>query len=159
MPVRPAVVPCVFYKDPIAAMKWLEAAFGFETTVLLTDAEGRVAYSEMNYLGSQISVGGEWTGPQLGGAAMKSPASLGGVGTQFLRIALPGELDAHCATARAAGARITEEPADQFYGDRTYRAMDPEGHIWNFSEVVAAVSGEEVHEAAGLKVHTSLSEV
>lgn len=156
---RPAVTPCVFYRDPIAAMKWLEAAFGLETVVLLTDAQGNVAYSEMEFLGSQISVGGEWTGSQLGGAAMKSPASLDGAGTQFLRIAMPDGLDAHCAQARAAGARITEEPSDQFYGDRTYRAVDPEGHVWNFSQAVRVVSGEDMHEAAGLTAHTTLKEV
>lgn len=156
---RPAVTPCVFYKDPLAAMKFLEAAFGFETAVLLTDAEGRVAHSEMTFLDCQISVGGEWTGPQLGGAALKSPASLGGVGTQFLRIALPEGLDAHCETARAAGAKITQEPEDQFYGDRTYRAQDPEGHVWNFSQAVRAVSGDEMEQAAGLKIRTSLAEV
>lgn len=156
---RPAVTPCVFYRDPIAAMRFLEAAFGFETTVLLTDAEGRVAHSEMELLGCPISVGGEWAGPQLGGAALRSPASLGGVGTQFLRIALPEGLDTHCETARAAGARITQEPEDQFYGDRTYRAMDPEGHIWNFSQAVRAVSGDEMEATAGLKIHTKLAEV
>jgi uncharacterized glyoxalase superfamily protein PhnB len=156
---RPAVTPCVFYRDPIAAMKWLEAAFGFETAVLITDPQGAVAYSEMIFLGSQISIGGEWTGPQLGDAAMKSPASLGGAGTQFLRIAMPDGLDAHCAQARAAGARITEEPSDQFYGDRTYRAADPEGHVWNFSQAIRVVSDDDMHEAVGLTVRTDLKEV
>ena len=127
MTQRPAVAPCVFYQDPVAAMKWLEAAFGFETTALVTDAEGKVGHAEMDCLGSPIGVGGEWAGPQLGGAAMKSPKSLGGAGTQFMRITLPEGLDAHCEHARAAGARITDEPADQFYGARTYRAMDPSG--------------------------------
>ncbi|MBL8553190.1 MAG: VOC family protein [Phenylobacterium sp.] len=156
MSERPAVVPCVFYKDPIAALKWLEQAFGFELTVLLTDAQGNVGHSEMSFLNSAISVGGEWAGPQLGGAQMMAPASLGGAGTQFLRIALPEGLDAHCERARAAGARITAEPEDQFYGDRTYRAMDPEGHIWNFSQAVRVVSGEEMEQASGLKISTSL---
>ena len=159
MTERPAVVSCVFYKDPLAAMKWLEAAFGFETTMLLTDAEGNVGHSEMDCLGSPISVGGEWSGPQLGGAAMKAPASLGGVGTQFLRVTLPNGLDAHCQRARTAGARITDEPTDQFYGARTYRAMDPEGHIWNFSQDVRVVSTEEMERASGLKISTSLGEV
>ena len=75
-PAKPAILPTVFYKDPIAALRWLEDAFGFETTSLVTDADGRVGYSEMAYLGSAISVGGEWSGPQLGGGALKSPASL-----------------------------------------------------------------------------------
>jgi len=158
MSERPAVVPCAFYKDPLAALKWLEAAFGFETTMLLTDAEGRVGHSEVDCFGSPISIGGEWGGPQLGGAAMKSPASLGGAGTQFLRITMPDGLDAHCERARAAGAKITDEPADQFYGARTYRAMDPEGHIWNFSQDVRQVSSEEMEKVSGLKVSTSLGE-
>ncbi len=150
MDPRPAVVPCIFYRDPIAAMKWLEAAFGFETTVLLTDAEGRVGHAEIDVLGSPVGIGGEWEGPPLGKAAMKAPASLGGFGTQFLRITLPDGLDGHCARARTAGAVITQEPEDQFYGARTYRALDPEGHVWNFSQELRAVSDEEIERASGL---------
>jgi uncharacterized glyoxalase superfamily protein PhnB len=157
MDPRPAVVPCVFYRDPVAAMSWLEAAFGFETTTLLTDAQGNVAHAEMEVAGSPINFGGEWEGPQLGAASMKAPASLGGAGTQFLRIALADGLDAHCERARAAGARITQEPEDQFYGARTYRAMDPEGHVWNFSQEVRAVSKDEMERASGLKLRTSLA--
>ncbi len=37
------------------------------------------------------------------------------------------DVDAHYAQAKAAGARVLSEPEDQFYGDRTYRAEDPEG--------------------------------
>ncbi len=113
----------------------------------------------MSFRDAPVAIGGEWSGPQLGGAQMKSPASLGGAGTQFIRIELDKDLDAHCARARAAGARITDEPADQFYGARTYRAMDPEGHIWNFSEAVRVVSGEEMEAASGLKIRTSLEGV
>jgi uncharacterized glyoxalase superfamily protein PhnB len=112
----------------------------------------------MTFLDYPITFGGEWSGPQLGGAAMKSPASLGGVGTQFVRLHLPEGLDDHCARARAAGARITQEPEDQFYGARTCRAMDPEGHIWTFSQLVKQVSLEEMDKASGLKHRTSLKE-
>lgn len=158
MPDRPAVVPCVFYKDPIAAMRWLEQAFGFETTELVTDAEGRVGHAEMAFRGSPVEIAGEWAGPQLGGAAMKSPASLGGAGSQFIRVGVESGLDAHCERARAAGARITQEPEDQFYGARTFRAMDPEGHIWNFAQAIAQPSVDEMEKASGLKFHTSLEE-
>ena len=43
------------------------------------------------------------------------------------------DVDAHCARARAAGAKIVEEPADQPYGDRRYGAEDPEGQHWYFA--------------------------
>lgn len=158
MAERPAIIPNVFYQDPIAAMKWLKRAFGFETATLLTDNEGRVGHAEMSYLGSPVGIGGEWGGEMLGGAHMKSPASLGGNGTQFLRIALKDGLDAHCERARAAGAKITAEPEDQFYGARTYRATDLEGHVWNFRQEVREVSGEEMERVSGLKIATSLRE-
>ena len=58
--------------------------------------------------------------------------------------------------ARAAGAHISQEPEDQFYGDRTYRAIDPEGHVWVFTQPVRAVSVAEQEAATGLKIATSL---
>jgi uncharacterized glyoxalase superfamily protein PhnB len=159
MDKRPVVVPVVFYQDPIAAMRWLERAFGFETTTLVTDADGRVGHAEMEFRGSPVGIGGEWAGPQLGGAAMRSPKSLGGAGTQFLRLALDEGLDACCERARAGGARIVQEPEDQFYGARTFRAMDPEGHVWNFAQDVAQPSVQEMEQASGLTFHSSLEEV
>jgi uncharacterized glyoxalase superfamily protein PhnB len=41
----------------------------------------------------------------------------------------------HCAHARVHGAQIFEEPATHGYGadywsDRSYGAVDPEGHLW-----------------------------
>jgi uncharacterized glyoxalase superfamily protein PhnB len=158
MDSRPAVTPCVFYKDPIAAMKWLERAFGFETATLVLDAEGRVGHAEMTFRGAPVEIAGEWSGPQLGGASMKSPASLGGAGTQFIRISLDDGIDAACERARTAGARITQEPQDQFYGARTFRAMDPEGHVWNFGQAVSTPSVSEMETASGLKFHKSLEE-
>lgn len=51
-----------------------------------------------------------------------------------------------------AGAVITREPADQFYGDRVYAARDPEGHVWSFGQTVRKVSREEVAQLSGLKI-------
>jgi uncharacterized glyoxalase superfamily protein PhnB len=157
MPESPAVTPAVFYRDPMAALRWLERAFGFETSMLVTDDDNNVAHAEMSFLGAAIGVGGEWASPELlGPAEMKSPLSLGGAGTQFIRVHLTDGLDAHCERARAAGARITQEPIDQFYGARTYRALDPEGHVWNFSQKVREVSLSDMQAASGLTASTSL---
>jgi len=155
---RPTFIPAVFYKDPMAALKWLEVVFGFEVTTLVTDGEGRLAHSEMAFRGGAINVGGEWESPEIvGPARMRSPATVDGVNTQFVRVHLDDGLDEHHQHARAAGARILDAPQDQFYGSRTYRAMDPEGHVWNFSQEVRTVSAEEMEAATGLKVQTSLA--
>jgi uncharacterized glyoxalase superfamily protein PhnB len=147
-----SITPTVFYRDPKAALDWLQKAFGFEIGMLLTDDQGNVAHAEMAYAGASIGVAGEWGGDLLGGAQMKSPASIGGVGTQFIWITLGDPIDAHHARAAAAGARISQAPADQFYGDRTYRALDPEGHVWCFRQSVEQVSTEEMERRSGLKL-------
>ncbi len=147
--------PCVFYRDPAAALSWLEVAFGFETTLLVTDDAGAVAHAEVSFGGGHIGVGGEWGSPELlGPARMKSPASLGGQGTQFIRVTLEEGLDAHCIRAQAAGAQIVQRPADQFYGARVYRALDLEGHVWNFEQKIEEPSLVEMEAASGLTLKT-----
>lgn len=141
-----------FYRDPAAALRWLEAAFGFEVAILLTDAQGQVAHAEMVFEGLSIGVGGELEGEMIAPARMRSPERLDGQGTQFCRIALPPhvDIDAHHARAAKAGARITQPPQDEFYGDRTYRCLDLEGHVWTFSQTGRTVSAEEIEAVTGL---------
>jgi uncharacterized glyoxalase superfamily protein PhnB len=153
---QPTFVPAVFYKDPIAALKWLERVFGFEISSLVIDPEGRLAHSEMSFRGGVLNIGGEWEGAIVGPARMRSPVAVEGVNTQFIRVTLEEGLDAHYEHARAAGAQITAAPEDQFYGARTYRVVDLEGHVWNFSQEVRVVSGEEMEQATGLKFASSL---
>ena len=147
------ITPVVFYKDPMAALRWLEAAFGFETSLLVTDDKGRVGHAEMSFGDGHIGVGEEWGAAELiGPAKMRSPASTDYVATQFIRVALAGGVDEHCARAEAAGARITQRPADQFYGARVYRALDLEGHVWNFDQDIAEVSIADMEKASGLSI-------
>ncbi|WP_260855316.1 hypothetical protein [Mesorhizobium amorphae] len=39
----------VFYRDPWAALEWLERAFGFRRSMLVTDPSGRLVHSEMRF--------------------------------------------------------------------------------------------------------------
>ncbi|HXR36565.1 MAG TPA: VOC family protein [Candidatus Binataceae bacterium] len=143
---RPTFGSAVFYKDPVAALEWLEKAFGFERMMVITDAKGNLAHSEMKFGGGYIMVGSEWA------EFVASPASVGAKNTQSIHVHLKDGIDAHCQRARAAGAVIVREPADQFYGDRTYMARDPEGHVWSFGQTVRQVSREEAEKASGLKI-------
>lgn len=143
---RPALAPSVFYKDPKAALDWLEKAFGFERSMVITDQDGNLAHSEMRVGDGLIYVGSEWT------ETVASPASVGGKNTQSIHVHIRDGIDEHCARARAAGAVILQGPSDQFYGDRSYRASDPEGHVWTFGQAVRQVSREEAEQASGLKI-------
>ena len=144
-PPRPTFIPSVVYKDNRAAMKWLQKAFGFEPSMVLTDSQDNIVHAEMSFGDGVVMIGSEyfsWT---------KSPTAVGGVNTQRIHVRLEKGIDEHCARARAAGAKIVGEPADQFYGDRTYGAQDPEGHHWTFTQASKTVSVEDMEKATGFK--------
>ncbi|HWW27240.1 MAG TPA: VOC family protein [Caulobacter sp.] len=143
---RAALTSALCYRDPKAALKFLEAAFGFELVMLIEDSDGALAHAEMSFGDSLVMIGNEWTEKH------KSPASIDGFNTQTVHIHLDGDIDAHCERARAAGAEILMEPADQFYGDRTYRCRDLEGHFWTVGAPVRTVSVEQAEAESGLKV-------
>ncbi|WP_427311121.1 VOC family protein [Cupriavidus sp. H39] len=143
---RTAFGAALFYKDPLAALDWLERAFGFERVMVIRDQQGQLVHSEMRFGDSYLMVGSEWAD------FTASPASIGGKNTQTVHVHLPDGLDQHCARARAAGAAIVREPQDEFYGDRTYTARDAEGHVWTFGQTVRKVTKEEAEQASGLKI-------
>ena len=149
---RNSLTSAVYYRDPKAAIDWLGKAFGFEPAMIITDKEGNIGHAEMRFRECLLMVGSEWS------ADHKSPASLDGKNTQTLHVQLEEDIDGHCERARKAGARILMEPEDQFYGDRTYRARDPEGHIWTFGVTVEEKTPEEWDKAAGggMKTRTRL---
>ena len=138
------------YKDPKAAFKWLEQAFGFEPLMVILDNNGNLVHSEMTFGYSVVMIGTEWTEKH------RSPKSVDGVNTQTVHVQLEEDIDDHCERARKAGAQIMAEPQTQFYGDRTYRAIDPEGHIWSFGQTVQRMQSSEWDKAMGLKTQTHL---
>ena len=142
---RPSFIPSVVYQDNRAALKWLEQAFGFEPSEILTDADGKIVHAEMTYGDGVVMIGSEWAD------WTRSPAALGGKNTQRIHVRVARGIDEHCARARQAGARIVMEPADQFYGDRTYIAADLEGHHWSFAQPVRDISAQELEKASGFK--------
>jgi uncharacterized glyoxalase superfamily protein PhnB len=143
---RASLASAIFYRDPLAAFTWLEQAFSFEPAMLITDPDNKMVHAQLSFGNGYIMIGNEWADYTA------SPASIGGKNSQGLHVNLDSDIDAHCDRARAAGAAIVQEPADQFYGDRTYRARDPEGHVWTFAQTMRPFSAEESEKATGLKI-------
>ena len=152
---RPTLAIGVCYRDPRAALAWLEKAFGFETSMVVENPDGTIGHSEMRVgRNGLVMVGREWD------EFHRSPASIGGVNSQSVHIHLDDadDLDAHYRRALAAGAKKLREPADQFYGDRVYGVIDPEGHQWTFSRTLKTMTLEEMEKAGGRKVRERLEE-
>jgi uncharacterized glyoxalase superfamily protein PhnB len=146
----PRISACVFYAEPRAAIDWLCRAFGFEVRLLVEGPGGRVEHSELEYGDGLLMVAGTAPGPnktEPWRQAFASPRHLDGRMTQNLCVHVD-DADAHCAAARAAGARVVYEPTTTDYGadywaDRCYAAHDPEGHLWWFLQRVS--TGGKAH--------------
>ena len=118
------IVPYIYYRDVFAAIDWLEKAFGFEKLRGESTPSGGV-HGEMRFGDGVIMMGNASDEYR-----MKSPRDLA-TSTQGVFIYVD-DVDAHYARAKAAGAEIVTELADQSYG-RTYWARDLEGHDWFFT--------------------------
>ncbi len=121
----PRLVPMLSYADAPAAIDFLAKAFGFDELYRLEMPDGKIGHAELGYDGVRVMLASEY--PALG---LESPRALD---TRYSQIYVSvDDVDAHYARAREAGATIAAAPADQDYGDRIYRASDPEGHRWIF---------------------------
>jgi len=135
----PRISAGLYYRNAAVMIDWLCLAFGFEVRLRVEGEDGRIAHSELSYGDAVVMVGEERRGDaQRFGHDAASPLSVGGANTQSLLIYVD-DVDAHCARARAAGARIANEPKLHDYGaeywaDRSYGAADPEGHLWWFTQ-------------------------
>jgi PhnB protein len=131
----PRVTPYLYYQDVAAALRFLADAFGFREKLRMPGPDGKIAHAEMTLGDGLVMMG-------CPGAEYQNPKRLGQT-TQSLYVYVD-DVDAHCARAKKAGARIVDEPADQFYGDRRYGAEDPEGHHWYFATHVRDVAPEDL---------------
>jgi uncharacterized glyoxalase superfamily protein PhnB len=131
----PRLSSALFYEDGLAAIDWLCAAFGFEVRIKVLEQK-KLVHSELTFEGAVVMVG------QLSGrperAFCRSPRGVGGGNTQSLMLYIE-DVAAHCQRARAAGAVIATEPRVSDYGpdywsDKSYEAVDLEGHHWWFCE-------------------------
>lgn len=129
-----SITPHVMYEDGAAAVEFLTSAFGFREVLRHHSPEGRVWHAELELGDGTIMLGEP-------GSEYRSPRRLGGV-TVAIHVYVD-DVDAHYERSKAAGAAVGDEPADQEYGDRSYRAEDPEGHQWVFATRVREVAPEE----------------
>ena len=134
----PRISSSLYYRDAAAMIDWLCTAFGFELRLKVEGDDGSIVHSELTYGSGVVMVGQEEPeGAVRFQRRRVSPLTAGG-NTQGLMLYVD-DVDAHCAQARVQGAVIVDEPAVHDYGedywaDRSYGALDPEGHIWWFTQ-------------------------
>jgi uncharacterized glyoxalase superfamily protein PhnB len=113
-------IPYLLYEDAPAAVEFLTRAFGFREVNRTVGDDGVIRNCEL-------------VGP-AGGDVWLGQMTPSGTSLVYLYVE---DADAHHARAKAEGATIVMEPEDQTFGDRQYRAQDPEGHLWFFAHPIS----------------------
>jgi PhnB protein len=145
MPVKPVpegyhtVTPYLTVDDAAKAIEFYKDAFGATERVRMNAPDGKVGHAELEIGDSLVMLSDPF--PQ---ASTKSPKELGGTSSSvFLYVE---DVDAVVKQATNAGASITMEVADQFWGDRFGSVADPFGHIWSIATHVEDLTPEEITE-------------
>ena len=123
------IIPCLRYRDALAAIDWLCGAFGFEKHAVHADGD-TVLHAQLTF-GSGMVMLGSASNQSEWGRQIAQPDENGLRETQSPCV-IVHDVDAHYARATAAGARVVQDIADQGYGGRGYSCRDPEGHLWWF---------------------------
>ena len=134
-PVASTITPYLLYENVEEALDFLARAFGFEEQLRYTGPEGYVNHAEMRIGEDGVIYMGD------PGEDYRNPAHVG-ARTQMVCVSVD-DVDAVFERAQAAGAEISEEPADQAYGERRFMARDPEGHAWSISQTIREVAAED----------------
>lgn len=142
---RPAghhsITPSLSIKGCAAAMEFYKNAFGAVEVMRMASPDGTVMHAEMRFGDSLVMMSDEFPDWQC-----LSPQTLGGSSGALMFFVT--DVDAVFAKAIAAGAKSLNPPADQFYGDRTGRLLDPYGHKWSIATHKEDLTPEEISQRA-----------
>ena len=105
-------------------IEFCEVAFGATVLSRRAGPDGRVIHATLSIQGSLLMV--HDVSPHLGSCP---PAPDGS--SPIVNYLYCDDVDATIAKALAAGAKLLMPAADQFWGDRVGRIMDPANHVWN----------------------------
>ena len=128
----PSLAPYLFYDDVERAARFIEEAYGFTRVFSSRGPDGVLAHAQVAHGSGLIMLG------HAGGGGLRMVKSAGALPALHAGIyVFVDDVDAHCAHARAHGAKVLLEPADQPWGDRMYCAVDPEEQFWMFAKHLA----------------------
>lgn len=135
------VTPYLIVDGAAKAIEFYGKVFGASEVMRMPGPDGRIGHAEVRIGGGHVMLADE--NPAMG---YRAPS---GGGNAVSLLVYSDDCDAVIERARMAGAKVTREPADQFYGDRSGGFTDPFGHDWYVSTHVRDVSEEEMRRMAG----------
>jgi len=124
------VIPVLVYPDVRAAVNWLTTVFGFAERIRIGDDHR-----------SQMRIG-EDGAVIVADVRGQRTAPTPGVETHLLKVRVE-DVRAQYERAKAHGASIVEDLAEQPFGELQFTVDDLAGHRWEFCESVRDVAPEQ----------------
>jgi PhnB protein len=135
------VTPYLAVDGAAEAIEYYKKAFGAKERGRMDVPGGKIGHAELEIGDSLVMLSDAL--PQF---STRSPKELGGTSVSVHMYV--EDVDAVVKQAIEAGATVTAEVADQFWGDRFGVVQDPFGHQWTISTHVEDVPPEEMAERA-----------
>jgi PhnB protein len=133
--------PYLAVDDAAEALEYYKKAFGAKERGRMEAPDGKIGHAEIQIGDSLVMLSDPF--PQ---ASTRTPKELGGTtASVFLYVE---DVDAFVQRAVDAGATVSMEVADQFWGDRFGTITDPFGHSWSVATHIEDVPPEEMAERA-----------
>ena len=133
--------PYLAVDDAAEALEYYKKAFGAKERGRMEAPDGKIGHAEIQIGDSLVMLSDPF--PQ---ATTRTPKELGGTtASVFLYVE---NVDAFVQRAVDAGATVSMEVADQFWGDRFGTITDPFGHSWSVATHIEDVPPEEMAERA-----------
>jgi PhnB protein len=135
------VTPYLSVPDGVAAIEFYKRAFGAKERNRMETPDGKIGHAELEIGDSLVMLSEPFPG-----SLTSPPKELGGTSAGvFLYVE---DVDELVRQAVDAGATVSMEVQDQFWGDRFGSVTDPFGHLWSIATHVEDVPPEEMDERA-----------
>lgn len=136
----PVVTPMLVCRNAAAVIDFAKATFGAVERMRMPGPNNSVAHAELT-IGDRGVV-------MLGDASpmtASKPPENDGSSPVVIHVYVE-DVDSVFKKAAAAGAKVLIPPANQFYGDRSGRLLDPTGHVWVVSTHIEDVPPDEMQK-------------
>ena len=143
-----SVTPYLTVDDAKGAIEFYIRAFGATERGVMAAPDGKIAHAEL-----QIGDGIIMLSDKFPQSACKTPKELGG--TTVAIFLFVEDVDSVVQDAADAGAEITMQPENQFWGDRLGQVTDPYGNVWQIATRVEDLSPDEI-QARGREFMASM---
>ncbi|MDQ3859050.1 MAG: VOC family protein [Actinomycetota bacterium] len=136
-----SVTPSLALDDATAAIEFYKQAFGATERMRMAAPDGRVGHAELEIGDSLLMLSDTFEQ-----STVRSPRELGGTTSSvFLYVE---DVDAVVERAVEAGATVTMQVEDMFWGDRFGSIQDPFGHSWAIATHKEDLTEEEMRARA-----------